>query len=328
LALCVLGGGSNVLVNDRGFDGVVLQLNIRGIEVVEEDAQTVLLKVAAGESWDALVAKAVDSGWWGIENLSLIPGNVGALAIQNVGAYGQEASKVVEYLEVYAVATGEQTMLTNKECRFGYRTSVFNAGMKGRYIIVNTFLRLSKNEDPNLSYRDLQKYFGGTKAPTLAELRAAVINLRQSKLPDPRHLGNAGSFFKNLYLSEQEFERLCIQMNNSFGHEWAANLSVFRQTSGTHSPIIKVPTAFLLDICGLKGAQIGGAALYHKHSLILVNATRCATAHDVMSLVKKIRQTVYCKTGLEITPEPTLVGFNSRELQRYFCLTNKLNESC
>jgi UDP-N-acetylmuramate dehydrogenase len=323
LKLFVLGGGSNVLVNDRGFDGIVFHLNIKGIEVVEEDAQSVVVKVAAGESWDALVAKAVDSGWWGIENLSYIPGNVGALAIQNVGAYGQEASKVIEHLEVYTVATGEQVILTNQECCFGYRTSVFNAGMKGSYIIVNTFLRLRKNGDPNLSYRDLQKYFGGTKTPTLAELRAAVINLRQAKLPDPQHLGNAGSFFKNLYLSEQEFERLCVHMKNSFGEESVANVSVFRQTPGRHFPKIKVSTAFLIDMCGLKGSQIGGAALYHKHSLILVNATRCATAHEVMSLVKKIRQTVYRQTGLEITPEPTLVGFNNQELQEYFCLTGE-----
>ena len=318
LPLFILGGGSNVLVNDNGFPGIVLKMNLKGVEILEEDAQSVVIKSAAGEIWDDVVDLAVKKGWWGIENLSHIPGSVGALAIQNVGAYGQEACDVIESLEVWDRTTGDRRIFSNQECQFGYRSSVFNSAQKGRYIILSTFLKLKKNGSPNLNYRALRDCFEKKHTPTLQGLRAAVIHFRQVKLPDPQLLGNAGSFFKNLLLSSEEFERLCLHMKHTLGNDAVSKIVPFRRTASGRA--IKVSTALILDLCGLKGLQIGGAAIYHKHPLVVVNATGNATAHDVMGLLRAARQKVYRITGLEVIPEPNFIGFNEEELQYYLGL--------
>ena len=322
LDLFVLGGGSNVLVHDRGFHGIVLKISMKGLDIIEEAEHNVLLKIAAGESWDSVVTQAVRAGWWGIENLSFIPGQVGALAIQNVGAYGQEAREVIESIEAYEIATGERLILTNQDCRFAYRSSIFNSTLRGKYLIANTFLRLKKHGKPNLKYQHLKNFLGRHSSPTLQEIRTAVTTIRQSKLPDPSQLGNAGSFFKNLQLTSREFEQMCQHVKNRFNAEAllkVRNIPQQRQANIT-TGIIKIPTALLLDICRLKGFQIGGAALYYKHPLIVVNATGRATAYDVMNLTQEVRQIVYHDTGQTITPEPNLIGFNAKERRDYFGL--------
>lgn len=323
LPLCVLGGGSNFLVSDRGFDGLVLKMNLLGRNILEEDAHSILLKVAAGESWDALVAYAVNSGWWGIENLSLIPGSVGALAVQNVGAYGQEASDVIEAVDVYDIGTKTQMRLSSKECGFAYRASIFNSCMKDRYIILNTFFRLAKQSTPRLNYHDFQTAFNDNgNVPTLEEIRSAVIDIRRAKLPDIEKIGSAGSFFKNLLLSAEEFELVHTRIAKQFGHYATKRIEDCKRSQ--HNRLaIKLPTALLLDICGLTGYQVGGAALYHKHPLIVVNATGHATAYDVMTLVKHVRHAIYRHTGQRISPEPTLIGFKNEELRNYFGLTSQ-----
>ena len=202
LNLFVLGGGSNVLISDRGFDGLVLKVNTTGVNIIKEDEQAVRVSVAAGVCWDEFVANAVEAGWWGIENLSYIPGNAGAFAIQNVGAYGQEASAVVDYVEVYNIATDDIRTINKKECVFSYRTSVFNSTLQGKYIILNTVLKLKKHSEPNINYYDVRKYFEHRSTPTLQQMREAISRIRSKKLPDPAQIGNAGSFFKNLIVKE------------------------------------------------------------------------------------------------------------------------------
>jgi UDP-N-acetylmuramate dehydrogenase len=319
LNVLVLGGGSNILVSDHGFDGIVLNILLEGVEIVAEDAQVITLKVAAGECWDGFVAQAVSQGWWGIENLSSIPGKAGAFAIQNVGAYGQEACEVIEYVEVCEIATGDVKMIPNSACHFSYRTSVFNAEMKGKYIILSIVLKLKKHGEPNMRYHDVKDYFEGKATPTLQQMREAIIHIRERKLPDPEQLGNAGSFFKNLSLSLAEFERLKDRIKFNLGGEAMIKFEALRPTFSIAADI-KIPTALLLDGYGLKGTRVGGAALYEKHPLIIVNATGRATAHDVMSLMKTVRQRVFQTTGIKIIPEPNLIGFTKEELQWYFLL--------
>ncbi|MCP4403677.1 MAG: UDP-N-acetylmuramate dehydrogenase [bacterium] len=321
LQLFVLGGGSNTLVHDRGFQGLVLKMSTRGIELLEEDCGSVVLKVAAGEPWDELVAWAGEQGWWGIENLSYIPGNTGALAIQNVGAYGQEAGQVVEGLEVCEISTGETRSLTREECRFAYRKSIFNSTQREKYIILNTRLRLKKASEPNLVYRALRNTFADTQStPTLQSVRKAVISIRREKLPDPSQIGNAGSFFKNCVLPARELTRCCRKVQETLGNDAREKIQRCELRGMSEAGERKIPIALLLDICGLKAFQHRGAALYHKHPSIVINQTGSATAADVMELTRYVRQCVYDQTGIRLTPEPKLLGFAPEELREYFGL--------
>ena len=211
LATLVLGGGSNLLISDDGFEGLVMKVENRGIEILNQNENQVLLKVASGEVWDEVVKFAVQNGWWGIENLSHIPGSTGAIAVQNVGAYGQEAKNVIESVTVFDRQTGQITSIDNAGCGFSYRSSIFNTAYKGRYIIFYINFILQKNGQPNLSYRDLQKKFNGQN-PSLQEIRQAVTEIRDTKFPFPTEAkkGNAGSFFKNPILAKEEQDRKSV----------------------------------------------------------------------------------------------------------------------
>ena len=318
LDVFILGGGSNVLISDKGFAGLVVKLCLKGFEVVKENDEHVWIKAAAGELWDDVVSRVVNAGWWGVENLSSIPGRAGALAIQNVGAYGQEAGEVIEAVEVCEVATGDRKILSHDQCQFGYRSSVFNSSLQGKYLILNTILRLKKHGVPNLGYRELREFFAEQDRHALRELRAAVIAIRRKKLPDPEQIGNAGSFFKNFLLAPQEFEQLCQNVRDSLGHAASVKIRTLCSPQAEGFATIKVPTALLLDLCGVKDWHVGGAAVYRRHPLILINATGQAMAHEVLSLVQKIRQQVYRHTGLILAPEPALVGFEEQDLHSYF----------
>lgn len=317
LKLFILGGGSNVLISDKGFPGFVLKLCLKGFEVIKENDEHVWLKVAAGELWDDVVSKVVKAGWWGVENLSSIPGHTGALAIQNVGAYGQEAGEVIEAIEVCEVATGDRKILFHADCQFGYRTSVFNSSLQGQYLILNLVLRLKKNGVPNFGYKELREFFTENNMPALQAIRSAVIVIRRKKLPDPDQSGNAGSFFKNFLLTPQEFEQLCQNVKLSLGHAASVKIRALHSPQAEKLAKIKVSTALLLDLCGVKGWHVGGAAVYGPHPLILINATGHATAHEVLSLAHNIRQQVYRQTGLTLIPEPAMVGFEEQELRAY-----------
>ena len=313
LAVFVLGGGSNLLISDKGFRGLVIKVENSGIEVVYENDKEVVLKVASGERWDGVVSFAVNNSWWGMENLSHIPGNCGAIAVQNVGAYGQEASRVIKSVTVFDRDTHQILELENSNCNFGYRSSIFNTSQKGKYIIFSITFVLLKNPRPVLTYRDLAKRFLGQN-PSLQEIRAAVTEIRDAKFPYPTEarLGNAGSFFKNPVVAETDLLKLKEVVTSVFGAEKAALLEnkIFREGEK-----VKVPAAFLMEICGLKDLRHGGAKINYNQPLVIVNEEGKGTASDVLGLAKKVIGTVYEKCGVRLKLEPELVGFSPSELE-------------
>jgi UDP-N-acetylmuramate dehydrogenase len=316
LPIFVLGGGSNILVSDRGFEGVVVHPACRGMEIAQEDAQAVTLEVSAGETWDDLVRHAVERGWWGIENLSHIPGQAGAALVQNIGAYGQQASDVVQSAEVLDIATGERRVLAATDCAFSYRRSIFNTTARGKLIILGLTLRLAKSGAPQLNYPDVRAYFQerGIQQPLLPEIRQAIISIRDRKFPFPREErgGNAGSFFKNLLLLETEYAMLHQMLRRNFPRVDASRLEEIR-----NGPLwqnrIRVPAAFLIEICGLKGYRLGGAKVNETQPLVLLNQGG-ASARDVIALAQHVRKTVRARTGMAIAIEPELVGFTKQEM--------------
>lgn len=318
----VLGGGSNILVSDHGFDGLVVHTAFRDLRIESANSHEAALRVGAGETWDKVVGFAVGHGLWGVENLSHIPGQAGAALVQNIGAYGQQVSDVLQSATVMDVHTGEVKVLSAAECQMGYRRSLFNSTHKNRFVILNSVLALKKQGQPNLNYPDVKAYFqnAGTDSPSLFQIREAIIRIRDSKFPFPREEkgGNAGSFFKNLALEESEYGNLLRDLQREFGPKQADRLKEIRNRFPTAEKI-KIPTAFLMDICGLKGLQHGGAKVNETQPLVLLN-TGGATASDVLGLARRIRQTVFRRTGMKISLEPELVGFNQAEREQYLAL--------
>lgn len=319
----VLGGGSNILISDRGFDGLVIHMASEGLSVIGETADTVTLRINAGETWDDVVAHSVEHGWWGIENLSHIPGQAGAALVQNIGAYGQQISDVLQSAEVLDKRKWGQTVQrTAADCRMGYRKSIFNTTMKDLYLIVQVTLELAKHRQPNLTYPDVKAYFEAraNNRPSLAEIRQAIIAIRDAKFPFPREErgGNAGSFFKNLVLSEAEYKVLAANVRREFGPAEFARLEEIRNRF-PNAGRIKMPTAFLMDICGLKGYEEGKAKVNETQPLVLLNMGG-ATAADVLLLAKHIRAAIYRRTGMTISLEPELVGFSQAELTELMSL--------
>lgn len=322
LPTLILGGGSNIVISDSGFPGLVIRLNLKGIKKLDDSAEAVLVEVAAGENWDEFVKKTAHEGYWGLENLSHIPGLAGAVAVQNVGAYGAEASQVIESVKVFDTFENRVRELNNPDCDFGYRKSVFNSGAPGRYVILAITFRLSKKPRPNLKYVDLIYYFSDKKIaePSQIDIRNAVIEIRNRKFPFPKAAkdGNVGSFFKNLKLTAEEYDRLKDLLAKNFDKKWQEELERIRHkfpdTSG-----IKIPTAFLIEACGLKGFELSGVKVNDNHPLVLLNLGQ-ATAKGVMEMFRAIRRTVFSKTGLEIKNEPEFIGFSTEELDHYFSL--------
>lgn len=316
----ILGGGSNLLISDRGFAGLVINLNITGCEAVKSDGESSWLKFGSGEVWDEIVAGAVNQGLWGIENLSLIPGKTGGFVMQNVGAYGQEASQVVAGVEVFDTRDYQIKVMSNKDCQFAYRQSVFNSRARGRYIVLYITIKLAKHGLPNLDYADVRKYFqsGQIDKPDLKQIRQAIMAIRNSKFPPLDKVGNAGSFFKNVILEPETFKEFEQRVKKELGDR---ALSALGQVKRGSNGQVKIPTAFIIDkLLGLKGKQVGGAKIYDKQALVIINESGKAMAKDVMNLFKEVRQAVYKKTGLVLQPEPNLVGFSEKELEEYFRL--------
>jgi UDP-N-acetylmuramate dehydrogenase len=326
LPVYILGGGSNILVADAGFPGVMIRPNILERKLIERLDRSITVRVGAGELLDDVVAWTVENGWWGIENMSFVPGKLGGAIIQNAGCYGQEIAEVVESVEVYDREQDEFDTLSNAACGFTYRHSIFNTTKKGRYVIMAVNLRLFKSGTPNLKYRDLAEHFATLSGETakligLREVREAVIQIRKGKGQDPSQFWTAGSFFSNFKLTADEFEKLAKKVGQEDQEKEAELRQLVKKVSApSDNGMVKVPAAWVLDILlGLKGTSVGGAELSQRQVLNVRN-TGTATAADCMELFKKTRQIVWQKTGLLLVNEPELVGFSKAELDHYFML--------
>lgn len=311
----VLGGGSNILVSDKGFEGLVMHIVPKGMKMTKLNAREVELKVSAGEVWDEVVEFAVLHNLWGIENLSAIPGLAGGFPVQNVGAYGQEANQVVKEVYAFDIEHNQAITLQKSDCAFAYRQSIFNTSHKGKYIILGYTLQLSLEPKPNTSYKDVAEYLAG-KEINLVSIREAIIAIRDRKLPNPKKIGSAGSFFKNLELNKSQYQQLIDVVSTKFGESVYAALSAVVRESGEY---IKVPTAFVIDkLLGCKNLRVGGAKIYEHQALVITNETGRATARDVLELFNKIRVKAKQELGLDIRPEPNFIGFTDAELEYFF----------
>lgn len=317
----ILGGGSNSLISDKGFDGVVIKIGIKGMQVTEQDEKTAVVKVGAGEVWDDAVAFAVDQGFWGIENLSHVPGLTGGVPVQNVGCYGQEASQVMAGAEVYNIQNKQVENWTAPDFKFGYRTSRLNTDLKNQFVVLNVLFRLSKNPAPNLSYVDLKKYFteNSNLEPSLENIREALRQIRGRKFPKIEEMGSDGSFFKNVLLDQSQARALDEKISQSFLPDIVTKYQEVKNKFPQADGSVKIPSAFLMEICNLKGKTVGAARLWEKQPLVIVN-TGNATAADVAGLFRAVRQEVFRQTGIVLLPEPEFIGFTESELHEYYQL--------
>ncbi len=295
----VLGGGSNILVADKGFDGLVLQIALPGIDVNEN-----LVTAQAGEDWDEFCAFCVGENLAGVECLSGIPGFVGGTPVQNVGAYGQEVSETIQSVRVFDRKSGEFLELSNADCKFAYRTSIFNSTVKNRFIVLAVKYQLKKDGEPKIIYQDLRKYFG-ERTPNLSETREAVCKIRAEKAMLVRQGGldanSAGSFFKNPLVENDKFQAV-VEIAKAFGIE---NVPNFKADDAK----VKIPAAWLIEQSGFhKGYTIGNAGLSTRHTLALTNRGG-ATAQNILELKDEIQAKVKAKFAISLIPEPVFVGF-------------------
>ena len=290
----ILGGGSNLLLT-KDFDGIVIKISIKGIEKFNEDDESIWLKVGAGEVWHDLVMYCVNHGYAGVENLSLIPGTVGAAPMQNIGAYGIEIKEVFESLEAIEIKTGKSRIFTKDECHFGYRESIFKHAAKGEYIIVNVNFKLSKTPVYHVEYgaiKDTLAEMGITQL-SIKAISEAVISIRQSKLPNPAEIGNAGSFFKNPEIPKAQFDLLKEQFPA------IPSYPVNEQT-------VKVPAGWLIEQAGWKGQRFGNIGVHAKQALVLVNFGG-GKGNEIKELSQKIQDSIKEKFGIQLHAEVNFV---------------------
>lgn len=313
LPLFVLGGGSNLVVADEGWPGLVLKVSLRGVEF-EGDREKMLFCAGAGENWDDLVALAVSKSCAGIECLSGIPGTVGGTPVQNVGAYGQEVSETITRVRVLEIASGNILEMSNADCGFAYRTSKFNGAMRGKYIVLEVDYLLRRNGEPKIEYADVKKFFAAQAdvdktlqgKPSLQQVRDAVRSIRQSKamliVPGDEDCRSAGSFFKNPLVSEAEARRI-----ESLAQKLVPGKTLPRYAAAGGQ--VKLAAAWLVEQSGFyKGYTRGPAGISRKHSLAIVNRGGAA-AKDIVALKDEIEQKVFDIWGVRLQPEPVFVGF-------------------
>lgn len=288
-----IGSGSNLLFTGN-YAGTILHSAIKGYEVVTENDSEVEVRVGAGEVWDDFVAFAVKNGWYGAENLSLIPGEVGASAVQNIGAYGAEAKDLIVTVETVEVDTGKLRIFRKEECHYAYRESIFKKDLKGNHIVTYVTYRLSKKPVFNLEYGNVCGELEQRGcAVTLENVRNTIIAIREAKLPDPKLQGNAGSFFMNPIVLREQFEALQKEY---------IDIPHYEVDGGR----VKIPAAWLIDRCGWKGKQVGRAGVHHKQALVLVNCGG-ATGQEIIALSDQIQDAVNKKFGVSISPEVNFI---------------------
>lgn len=290
----VLGSGSNILF-DGDFDGLVIKYSVKGIQIIEENEEQIIIEAAGGEIWDDLVTFSVKKEFYGLENLSLIPGTVGAAPIQNIGAYGVELKDFFHHLECFEIETGLRKKLSKAECNFQYRNSIFKNELKNKYIITKVALNLSKSKKIDLSYKSLYdelKDFNKDDL-TIKLISDTVKKIRRSKLPDPHLIGNAGSFFKNPELTKEQFAGFQKRFPDAI---------YFKQSGDSY----KIAAGWLIEKCGYKGKRIGNAGAYEKQALIIVNYGG-ASGSEITELVKKIQNDVLNMFGIFLEFEVNIV---------------------
>ncbi len=293
--LFIMGGGSNMLLT-RDVDALVIQINLRGMEVLKQTDDSVWVEVQAGESWHEFVLYAISNDWGGIENMSLFPGNVGTAPIQNIGAYGREIKDTFVSCKALHLKTLEIHEFTNEACKFGYRESIFKQSVKGEYIIVSVVFKLTRrNHVINTAYGDIQAELAaqGVTKPTIADVSRAVIAIRQSKLPDPKVLGNSGSFFKNPVIPASQFDELKLRF---------PDIKSF-PVSETE---VKVPAGWLIEKAGLKGKRWGNAGVHEKQALVIVNYGGASGA-EILEVSKKVQREVFEQFGVAIEAEVNVI---------------------
>lgn len=286
----VLGGGSNMIL-PLEYDGLVIYNRLTGTEKISTENDTVLIKAMAGVIWDDFVSYTINNGWFGLENLSLIPGTIGASPIQNIGAYGVEVKDFIEYVEVYSIKDKSLVKLSNKECKFTYRNSFLKNN--NNYIVTAVVFRLSIIAKLNISYGDIARQMEKIDLPTAKDLRKCIIKTRQSKLPDPKVIGNVGSFFHNPILSNDKVENL---------KQKYPNLPIFSYDE-SHS---KVSAGWLIDNLGLKGFRQGNVGVYEKQALVLVNHA-IADQAEILAFAKLIQDKVYKNYDIKLNIEPIII---------------------
>ena len=294
--LLLLGGGSNLLLTGN-FPGTVLHVAVKGVELMAEepDEECVLVRVGSGEVWDRFVERCISEGWYGAEKLSLIPGEVGATAVQNIGAYGAEAADIIYKVEAVRLSDGQLVEISAADCQYGYRWSRFKGEWRDRYLITRVTYRLSTVFRPQLDYGNIRQELQrrGIDSPTAAELRQVICDIRRQKLPDPEVEGNAGSFFMNPVVSRSKYEQLAAlypdMPHYAVGHD--------------HE---KIPAGWLIEQCGWKGRALGPAAVHDRQALVLVNRGG-ATGCDILKLCSAVRADVGERFGIDIVPEVNIV---------------------
>jgi len=292
LPLLILGGGSNILFT-KDFEGYVVKPEIKGIEKVIETNDFVELKVGAGENWDYFVEYCVKNNWGGVENLSLIPGNVGTCPIQNIGAYGIEVKDVITRVETLEIETRQNHTFSNNDCQFGYRDSIFKRELKGKHIITHVTFRLLKKPVFHLDYGSIKDELANFDTINLQNIRQAVINIREAKLPDPEKIGNSGSFFKNPSVTKD----LANQIKLKF-----PEIPAYEQNDG----LVKIPAGWLIEKSGWKGKRKGDAGVHEKQALVLVNHGNASGA-EILNLANEIQKSVFELFGIKLEMEVNVV---------------------
>ena len=291
----ILGGGSNILFT-KNFEGLVIKVSLPGIKKVGENEKSVLIEAGAGEVWDNLVTFCVSNNFGGIENLTLIPGSVGAAPIQNIGAYGQELSDTIESLKGIFIEDGTVKSFSKSDCNFSYRNSIFKKELKNKFIITSLRLKLNKNPIINLTYKQVEDEIQNLKIsnPTITDLSKLVASIRRGKLPHPEEIGNAGSFFKNPVVHYQKYLELVESHPGIISYDVDKNFK-------------KIAAGWLIENCGWKGRRIGNVGTHQKHALIIVNYGD-ATGDEVMDFSIRIIQAVELKFGIRLENEVNIIN--------------------
>ncbi len=302
----LLGGGSNTIFADNFYDGLVIKVEIYGRQLIEQNDQSVLIEVGAGEVWDEIVAWSVAQGWSGLELLSAIPGRCGGAPVQNIGAYGQELADVFDSLEAIDTTTMRSVRLSKANCEFAYRTSIFKSHQRGRYIVTAIRLRLSRTKPPLPIYRDLIAFFTeqGIAQPTTQQIRHAVIAIRQTKLPDPKTIPNVGSFFKNPIVTKDQLDQLLLRFPQLDRPRAGWSQKAYWIVDEGHA---KISAAWLIEESGLKGYTHKHVKVDDKHALILEN-TGQAQAQELLELRDLIVNKVFNNFAIKLEVEPDIVS--------------------